>query len=671
MNEQLRRWLITGGITALVLLPLLVYALDNAVASGEVARNVAAAGVELGGLGEEDALAAVRAYELELARTPAVFTVNGTDFTLVPDSIGLGIDEESVVAAAMEQRREQGFPGSFFSWFGSFGDHIELDVPVTIDDDLLDEVLDGWQTEAIAMPAYDGGIIVQDTRVLPDYPRPGEGIDREQAYPAVRAAVATTARTPVDLEVTQIEPELTRSDIDEAVSQAARWIDAGVTLSSTDPEFSMSFTREQLASALIADITTESTTTLDLSFDPEKIAALVTPFRSEIERPPRDAEYLIDEESTAVTLLPSRTGTLLDIDLVIESLERAAVSASNSGVFPFAMGQEANFTTEDAEAMGDIGYVSGFTTSHPAGQPRVDNIHLFADTVDGAMVFPGEEFSLNEHVGQRTTEKGYVPAPMILAGELVDDIGGGVSQFATTFFNAVFYGCYEDVDHKPHSYYFSRYPEVNEATISWPAPNLVFKNNTDTVVIIKTQYTSSEITVQFYGNNGGCEVERVLGDRYGFTSPEDEYVGVDNLDPDEQRVTQNGWGGFSNTVKRVMTWPDGTVVEEEFEWTYLPAPKIIEVHPCMVPEEGSEQGVDCPVEVPSVVGGSVENARAVLEGLGLGLVEGAPIEIDSEVSDGLIVTMSPAAGEWVPEGTTVSVQVGVYVPPEEPPDEEG
>lgn len=668
MTDQLRRWLITGGIAAIVLLPLFVFALDNAMTSGEVARNVAAAGVELGGLGEEDALAALREYETELARTPAVFTVNGIAFNLLPDSIGLEIDEEDVVAAAMEQRRDQGFPGSFFSWFGSFGDRIELDVPVTVDNDLLDGIFDEWQAEAIAMPAYDGGIIVQDTRILPDYPRPGEGIDRDQAYPAVLAALQTVDRQAVDLEVTQIEPELTRADVDNAVTQAARWIDDAVTLSAADPDFSISFTREQLASALIADLTTSSETTVDLSFDPEIIAALVTPFRAEIERPPRDAEYLIDEATTEVTLLPSRTGTVLDMDLVVDSLERAATSASNSGVFPFGAGEQASFTTEDAEAMGDIEYVSGFTTSHPAGQPRVENIHLFADTVDGAMVFPGEVFSLNDYVGQRTTEKGYVPAPTILAGELVDDVGGGVSQFATTFFNAVFYGCYEDVDHKPHSYYFSRYPEVNEATISWPAPDLVFKNNTDAVVIIKTQYTASDITVQFYGNNGGCEVERVLGERHSFTLPEEEYVAVDNLDPDEQRVTQNGWGGFTNTVMRVMTWPDGTVVEEPFEWRYLAAPKIIEVHPCKVPDR---QGVECPIEVPSVVGGSVDGARAVLQGIGLGLVEGAPIEIDSEGSNGLIVTMSPAAGEWVPAGTAITVQVGVYVPPEEPPDEEG
>jgi hypothetical protein len=186
-------------------------------------------------------------------------------------------------------------------------------------------------------------------------------------------------------------------------------------------------------------------------------------------------------------------------------------------------------------------------------------------------------------------------------------------------------------------------------------------------VIIKTQYTATDITVQFYGNNGGCKVERVLGDRYGFTDPKEEYVGNPDLNPDEQKVTQKGFGGFSNTVKRVMTWPDGHVKEQTFRWSYLAEPKIIEVHPCMVPDATEE----CPVQVPSVVGSNVESARSALQALGLTLTEGDTVQVDTEASNGLIVDMSPSSGEWVPVGSTVTVNVGVYVPPAEPPPDTG
>ena len=663
MTTNLRRWILIASAAALLLLPVLIYTFDTIRAGGEVARNVSAAGVDLGGLGEEDALAAMQAYEAELATQPATFMVKDQQFTLDPRSVGLAIDEDAIVAAAMDQRRQQSFVGGFFSWFGSFGDQIELEVPVTLDTELLDDVLQEWELAAIDLPAYEGGVIIRDTRALPDYPRPGEGIDRERAQAAVLASLQTIDRQSITLETRQVQPVLTNDDIDAATTQAARLIDSPVTLLSEDPDLNIVFTKEQLAAALLSDVRNQSDPEVVFEFDPDQLRPVLLPLRTDIETPPRDAVIEIDEEAKEVTLIPSRPATVLDTELVAETLLEVAARPSNTGDFPFGEGREPEFTTADAEALGDIQFVSEFTTSHPAGQRRVINIHLIADAIDGAIVEPGGEFSVNEHVGQRTTDKGYVPATMILAGELVDDVGGGVSQFATTFYNAVFYGCYEVVDHKPHSYYFSRYPEVNEATISWPAPNLIFKNNTDTVVIIKTNYTDTDITVQFYGNNDGCVAERELGSRYAFTNPEEEFVANPELNPDEQDVTQNGWGGFSNTVKRIMTWPDGTVVEEDYQWTYRAAPKIIEVHPCNVPPESGAEPTECPVQVVAVIGASLDGARAAIEGLGLTLVEGATVEVTDESQNGLVVSQTPEPGEWLELGSAVTVSVGVYTPP--------
>jgi vancomycin resistance protein YoaR len=418
MTQDVRRWILIAA-AALVLLPLLVYTLDTIRGSGEVARNVTAAGIELGGLGEEDALEAVQTYEAELAQQPARVEVNGTEFVLDPRTIGLDVDEQAIVDEAMEQRRDKSFIAGFFSWFGSFGDTIELDVPVTIDRSLLDGYLTEWEATAIDAPAYEGGVIVRDLRVLPDYPRPGEGIDRDQAQSAVLAGMQTLDRDVIVIDTEQIEPELTNADIDAATAEAARLIDAPVTLSAADPEFQVVFPREDLARALLSEVRNESAPQVAFEFDDQKLLALLAPLRSDIEQPPRDAELQIDEEAKKVTLVPSRTGTKLDTELVAAALLEAAARPNNAGEFPYAEGAAPAFTTEDAEALGDIGFVSEFTTSHPAGQQRVINIHLMADTVDGAIVEPGAEFSLNEYVGQRTSEKGYVPAPMIFNGELI------------------------------------------------------------------------------------------------------------------------------------------------------------------------------------------------------------------------------------------------------------
>jgi hypothetical protein len=170
-----------------------------------------------------------------------------------------------------------------------------------------------------------------------------------------------------------------------------------------------------------------------------------------------------------------------------------------------------------------LGLVAEFTTFHPCCQARVTNIHLIADTVNGVVVAPGETFSVNQHVGPRTTAKGYLPAGAIIGGVLYCcdhpvNIGGGVSQFATTLFNAVFFGGYDIVAHSPHSLYFTRYPMGREATLVDPAPDLVFHNDTATPMLIEAVYSETSITVRVYGNNEGRATTDTL---IGTATPRD------------------------------------------------------------------------------------------------------------------------------------------------------
>jgi putative cell wall-binding protein len=195
--------------------------------------------------------------------------------------------------------------------------------------------------------------------------------------------------------------------------------------------------------------------------------------------------------------------------------------------------------------------LSSFTTYHKPGQSRVVNIHLIADQVDGAVVGPGATFSLNGHVGERTTEKGYVAAGAIIGGVLVCcdhpvNIGGGTSQFATTLFNAGFHAALEDVYHRPHSIYFNRYPLGVEATLGWTSPDVKFRNDTDWPVQIDTSYTSTSITVDIWGWHGGRKVSHTVSGS----------------------ATTSGGGEVD--IVRVRTFPDGSVHTDTWHHKYNP-----------------------------------------------------------------------------------------------------
>lgn len=154
--------------------------------------------------------------------------------------------------------------------------------------------------------------------------------------------------------------------------------------------------------------------------------------------------------------------------------------------------------TEWATELGINELVGSFTTSYTAGQSRVTNIRRIAELTQGAIIEPGETFSLNEFVGQRTTAKGFVPAGTIVNGHLVDSVGGGISQFATTIFNASFFAGLEFDEYQSHSIYFSRYPYGREATISWPAPALKIHNPTPYGILIWPTSTETSVTVDLY-----------------------------------------------------------------------------------------------------------------------------------------------------------------------------
>jgi vancomycin resistance protein YoaR len=121
--------------------------------------------------------------------------------------------------------------------------------------------------------------------------------------------------------------------------------------------------------------------------------------------------------------------------------------------------------------------VSHFRTLYPPGEPRVINIRRAAQLLDGTVLAPGERWSMNSALGRRTRARGFVPAPMISGGVLVNSVGGGISQVATTLYNAAFFAGLRLVAHTPHSFYISRYPMGREATISWGGPELIFQND--------------------------------------------------------------------------------------------------------------------------------------------------------------------------------------------------
>ena len=596
MSRGSRIVLIAGAsVVGLLVLVLGAFGLDRMAHSGEVFRGVSVGGTDLGGLDEEAAMSALLGLEDRLVTETLPVVVESTQFDLDPATVGFNVDEAAAFADAMAIGREGGLLDQFRWWLDNVFAANDLPIPATIDSGDLSTLLTTYESDALDSPPFNGSIDIEDSTPVARYPAPGKGINPLTAEVRISRALIQQPRPSVTLDVVSIPPVMTVADVDNAVREAQLLLSGSIELTRSDPDVTVEFSQEDLAEALVVDTQLEPIPTIDVGFDPERIGALLEPVRAQLEAPPKDAELIIDEDDNVI-LQEGTPGSLVDAELAAEAAEAAARRGTRTAELPFEDGAQPDVTTEDLAQLGIEEKVSEFTTFHPCCQARVTNIHLFADAVDGTIVLPGEQLSLNELVGQRTVENGFLPAPTIVGGKLEDTVGGGVSQFATTFYNAVFYGGYEDVTHLAHSYYFSRYPEGIEATISWPAPDLVFRNDTDAAVLIKTEYTDESITVKFFGDNGGREVEGIVSDRFGWTDPPVEYIPLVERDPEDgERVVVQGARGWSVTVTRIITFPDGS--EEESSWTvrYRAQPREIEAHPCIIPEGANgHTGEECP-----------------------------------------------------------------------------
>lgn len=132
---------------------------------------------------------------------------------------------------------------------------------------------------------------------------------------------------------------------------------------------------------------------------------------------------------------------------------------------------------------------------------RANNILRAVEAIDSYVIFPGEKFSFNKVVGQRTEAKGYMKAPEILKGKLIEGIGGGICQVSSTLFNAVDSSGMTIVERYSHSKHVPYVPKGRDATVSWWGPDFVFENNYNQPVLIRAHAAKGRVVVILYSSD--------------------------------------------------------------------------------------------------------------------------------------------------------------------------
>jgi vancomycin resistance protein YoaR len=574
------------------LLPFALFGCERALGSDRVLRGVWIDDLPLSGLHRDEARRALQqlAHRLELEKLSV--QVGSEIFEVEPGRLGLRVDVERTLGSAMSLGRKGSIVSQLGWWFSRWSSGMRAPVVARVDHAAIETSFAQWEAQAIGDLPADGGVVVHAGQPIPLYPRTGRLIVRTEAKNRLISALGASTRQLIELPIAVVPPKVGRAEVERAVANARKLLDGSVELFGDNADANLVLSPAELGEALTSRIAGNR---LELDFDPRILDLKIEPYRQKIEMAPVDASFVV-ESVHHVRVEPSRRGTRLRMDELGRAVLGAAQAENRRAPLPPVVVAEPKFTTEQAESLRIKRLISQFTTRFACCQPRVENIRRISELMNDTIVEPGETFSVNERVGPRTVDNGFVSAPSIEDGEMVDSVGGGISQFATTLFNAVFHGGYDIIERQPHSYWFPRYPMGHEATLSWPKPDVIFRNDTDAGMLIKCSTGKTSVTVAVYGDNGGRRIEPKVSGQREITKPPVELVANPTLSPAREKVKESGSIGWSVVVSRTVTFRDGTTKKEERKVVYKPRPRRIEVHPCRIPRgEPGHTGEICPV----------------------------------------------------------------------------
>ena len=507
MSRGRKFGIVAAALPVILLIGLgVAWFVDERVHDEQAMRNISLNQKPVGGLAESHLRGSVADLAEGYPDTEIVIELPDRTIETTLGEIGGSVDVDATVAAVLDVRRDESVLTRPISWIQSLLSDDEIGAQVEISDLTLREVIAELEGDARIEPVEPKvGFSEFGYVVTPG--EDGTGIDPVVVRDAVIQAAADGAVGTITVKTEQqpVPPRFDDAEAEELAAEATELVQAGIQIS---------------AGGQTADVPTEilghwfgsrsGEEALELFVKQDAITEDLPGLLSNVGETPTPATVTLT--NGVPTVVPSVAGTGCCAEGSAE-LVLAALEAGETAVTLELTEIEHERNTAWAEGLGIVEEItlpdeagcSQFnadpcrrTTHHSCCASRVTNIQLMADKTRGFIIEPGGYFSPNEIVGPRTSEAGFATAGAIENGEHVDVVGGGVSQFATTSFNAAFFAGLDIPRYFMHDEYFSRYPYGRESTISYPEPEFRIQNNTPYGVLVWPTYTDTSITMHLY-----------------------------------------------------------------------------------------------------------------------------------------------------------------------------
>lgn len=262
---------------------------------------------------------------------------------------------------------------------------------------------------------------------------------------------------------------------------------------------------------------------------------------------------------------------------VEESALQAAINSENRHETVTCTITQPDYTVSEYKALLFRDVLGECTTDfNPGNKNRTTNVLLATDFCNGVLLMPGDVFSYNDVVGERTSARGFKEATIYVGNSAEDGLGGGVCQVTSTIYYAALRADVEIVERWAHSREVTYVPKGEDATVAWGSKDFKFSNNSGFPMKLVTSHTTNTLTVKIYGTNLNNKTVKIETTVLSKTPFEVVYQVDESLTPGTQKVKSNGYTGYKTESYRVV-YVDGVEVSRTLEntSTYKKYDKVI------------------------------------------------------------------------------------------------
>jgi vancomycin resistance protein YoaR len=560
-----------GALAVVAGLVAIVLGLVFAGSPDRLAHGTRIAGVDVGGLSPAAAQRLLERRADRLQRVPVTFKAGSSRFRLTPRQLGIKVDWHAAVADAERQGGGFGFVRGYR--------RLELELfpanvmpPSRAYDAALTYEL-GLIAKAVNRPHREARLVRRGLHITIAGGATGRVLDRAAAHDVIVTALASFSRAPVQLPVVSDVPKVTVASLAAAQLAASRVVAAPVTIVAGPTRWRIP--RWRLAKIL----TLPAHGHTSLSFNGRAASAYFAHLAKLVGTAPKDAGFAVNADGS-VRVVPAVDGIALDVQRSKARILAAAERTANRVAQLVVARDQPRRSTAEARAMGITGTVGAYETFYGGDPNRIHNVQLVAHLVDNKLVAPGATFSFNGATGERSAEKGFLEAPVIINGELQTGLGGGVCQVSTTVFNAAYEAGLPITARTNHALYISHYPLGRDATVNYPDIDLKFVNDTGHWLLLRTFVGSSSLNVGLYGTPQHRRVESTVAPLRVLAPPPVTKTVDATLDPGAVEVDDYGVPAQSTSDERKVYSAAGKLLSDQtFYSSYRAEPKVIRVGP--------------------------------------------------------------------------------------------